>query len=73
MKNWKTKLNKAANDLSSGDYPIWWDGFRNVLLHRETPDWNDNPYLEKSEQLEHNNYKAGAIAAESLLAHQHDE
>jgi|TARA_R100001198_G_scaffold95130_4_gene80237 hypothetical protein len=73
MKKWKKKLKQATVELSSGDYPVWWDGFRNVLVHRETSDWTDNPYLEAIEQLEYKNYKAGAMAAESLLAHQYDE
>ena len=73
MKNWKKKLKQATVELSSGDYPVWWDGFRNVLVNSETSNSHDNPYSEKLEQLEYKNYKAGAMAAESLLAHEYDE
>lgn len=73
MKNWKKKLKQATVELSLDDCPVWWDGFRNVLVHGETSDWTDNPYVEEIEKTEYTNYKAGATAAESLLTHQHDE
>jgi len=66
-KDWKNKLRQADGILSSWNYPIWWDGFRNVVLRGESSDLSDNPYFPE-EQPHHDQYKAGAIAGESLLA-----
>tara|TARA_R100000231_G_scaffold98576_1_gene73623 strand:- start:218 stop:448 length:231 start_codon:yes stop_codon:yes gene_type:complete len=72
IKNQK-QIKKALEIIMQGDYPVWWDGFSNVVLGGETADWTDNTYLKEIETMEHFNYRAGAIAAESLIYHQDDE
>ena len=68
-----------------GDYPVWWDGFSNVVIGGETSDWMDNVYLkeidsqclkteldftrERDLNLNYKSYEAGAIAGESLIKH----
>ena len=69
----QNQIKKALEIIRQGDYPVWWDGFSNVVLGGETADWTDNTYLKEIETVEYVNYKAGAIAAESLISHQDDE
>lgn len=65
---WRNELSKACRSLQTmGDYPVWWDGFSNVIMRGETSHDDDNTYGVR-EQPEHDEYKRGAIAAESLLA-----
>jgi len=61
------KLHQCGRILLVGERPVWWDGFLNVILRGETSSADDNPYLAQ-EQPEHDQYRAGAIAGESLLA-----
>ena len=51
------------------DSPVWLDGFENVLVYGQTSSEDDNPYEPTHEPGCHKEYKAGALAAESLLSY----
>jgi hypothetical protein len=64
---WHKTLQKCVRELiSSGDYPVWLDGFADVILFDHTSDDNDNLYVPQ-EQPQHHHYRSGALAAESLF------
>lgn len=73
---WQNRLVLASRKLRVGDdYPVWWDGFHNVMARNESSDDNDNPYLRPGnpvfkgrieESPYYEEYRAGALAAESL-------
>ena len=65
-------LQRVANHLldsliHSPTYGVWADGFYNVICRNETSSDHDNAYLPE-EKIPYALYKAGAKAAESLLA-----
>jgi hypothetical protein len=65
---WIERFRTQLRTIQSPDMPIWWDGFRNVLLYRETSHPDDNPYtLNSPERSHYLEYRAGAKSAESLL------
>ncbi len=66
---WSRGLKKCVRELEAGDYPVWWDGFADVILRGHTSSCDDNPYLSyvADEKQKHLHYRKGAAAAESLL------
>jgi len=64
---WHNSLKKSMRELTTGDYPLWMDGFADVFLHGHTSDDNDNPYVPQ-EPRQHRDYREGALAAESLIS-----
>ena len=63
-------LIRAVHHLrtSGNDYPVWLDGFHNVLAHGESSHADDNPFLPTGEERsDHIEYREGTRAAESLM------
>jgi hypothetical protein len=61
-------LKKCARKLeTTPGYPIWIDGFSNAVLRGHTAHDDDNPYDRFHETEQHREYRAGALAAGSLL------
>jgi hypothetical protein len=64
----QTALKKCARELeTTPGYPIWIDGFSNTVLRGHTAHDDDNSYDRFHEPKQHREYRAGALAARSLL------
>ncbi len=63
--SWVAALKESVRKLETGDYPVWWDGFANVLVNGQNA--ADNTYDQHHEACQYREYRAGALAAESLM------
>jgi hypothetical protein len=64
---WIDQLIEASGTLCCDDYPVWWDGFYDVIAYGGSSHSDDNTYDKDLETELYNEYRAGAKAAESLL------
>ena len=65
---WRNKVSACNDVLTSGASPIWFDGFRDVLLGNVDSTENNNPYLDEETDL-FLAWENGAIAAEDFIRH----